>query len=112
VHTGGWLASRRDNTSLCEFRGVQCASDERTLTGLALDYNNLTGTLPSELNLPWLSSLDLTGNRLTGDLPPWLGSLTTLTELYLGGNLFTGTVPNLERLQHLLYLCVRQPAAA
>ena len=39
------------------WRGVTCSSDNATVVGLDLRNNNLTGTLPQELNLPSLVSL-------------------------------------------------------
>ena len=38
-------------------------------------------------------TLDLHGNNLTGEIPPEIGNLTNLTELYLGGNQLTGEIP-------------------
>ena len=40
-----------------------------------------------------LTTLDLRGNRLTGDVPAELGWLERLTELRLAGNALTGCIP-------------------
>ena len=37
--------------------------------------------------------LKLSDNRLTGEIPSILGSLSRLTELQMGGNLFSGAIP-------------------
>ena len=53
--------------------------------------------------------LNLTDNQLNGEIPPELGSLTSLTALYLGGNQLSGAIPpalgNLANLEvlHLSY---------
>ena len=58
------------------------------LTSLDLSGNRLT-ELPEWLgNLTALTSLDLSGNGLTS-LPEWLGNLTALTRLDLSGNQLT-----------------------
>ncbi len=53
----------------------------------------------------WLVTLDLSENNLTEQLPPELGNLTQLQELYLFYNSLTGTIPpefgNLMQLQVL-----------
>ena len=44
-------------------------------------------------NLKALTSLDLSGNQLSGSIPAQLGRLTALTDLTLANNDFTGCVP-------------------
>jgi len=54
--------------------------------GLQLPYNNLRGTLPSELSaLTELRTLNLKFNPLTGSIPPALIAVETLQELSLDG---------------------------
>ena len=74
-------------------------------SALVLSNNNLTGTIPPEIgNLTQLSELWLYGNRLTGTIPEEIGNLTNLTVLNLGDNNFSGPVPNalsaLTNLEH------------
>jgi Leucine-rich repeat (LRR) protein len=59
---------------------------------LDLSGNKLSGPLPPKLELPFLQNMDLSGNSLSGQLPanltaPYLGSLV------LHNNHFTGTIP-------------------
>ena len=69
-----WLSDR----PLGEWHGVT-TDEEGRVTGLGLESNNLTGTIPPELgSLTNLASLNLAANQLTGPLPR---SLTGLTEL-------------------------------
>ena len=96
-----WLSGR----PIREWHDVVNDVDGR-VTGLWLDYNGLTGTIPAELSsLSNLERLDLGDNQLTGTIPPELGRLSNLERLDLGGNQLTGTIPvelgspfNLERL--------------
>ena len=76
--------------------GVSNRADRnpRHVTMLQLPENNLTGELPPELgNLGSLSILDLRGNSLTGQIPAELGNLH-LNILRLSGNRFTGCMPD------------------
>jgi len=71
------------------------ASNARVLLFFSLKSNGLSGTLPLELvNLSKkLTELDLSGNRLEGNLPPEWGNLTNLQWLYLSGNQLRGNIP-------------------
>lgn len=76
---------------------------------ISLCYNNLTGTLPVELeNLTELQILSIYYNDINGPVLPQLGSLSKLTYLDLDGNNFSGTIPpelgNLSQLR-TLWLC-------
>ena len=69
---------------------------------LMVDYNDLTGTIPSELgNLDQLSGwLSLEGNQLHGTIPSSFARLTNATWIYLNGNELTGSADFLcEALQ-------------
>ena len=76
-----------------------------SLGGLYLHRNDLTGSIPSELGqLTRLRRLWLDRNDLTGTIPPELGSMSNLGTLNLHTNRLSGTIPtqlaNLSRLQH------------
>eukprot|EP00253_Pinus_taeda_P010068 PITA_10068 len=79
------------------------------LRELVLYSNNLTGRLSSSIGQlsKTISMLDLGFNDVTGEIPPHIGNLTSLTYLNLEKNHFSGAIPSsLNRLQRLerLYL--------
>ena len=76
------------------------------LNSLSLDDNSLSGSIPAELgSLVKLTRLSLNNNRLTGTIPPELANLTNLTRLYLSGNSLEGSIPaELENLTNLIAL--------
>ena len=53
-----------------------------------------------------LTELDLGSNQLTGTIPPELGQLTQLTRLYIGRNPLEGNLPSLANLKKLTVLGV------
>ena len=76
------------------------------VTALVLNSNRMTGTLPPELgDLSQLRQLWLQGNALTTPIPPDIGSLKNLEHLLLHANSLTGPIPgflaNLTNLTHL-----------
>ena len=69
------------------------------LTYVALDNNQLTGSLPTSLYaLTRLSTLRLSGNALTGTLSSAISELQTLQRLFLDYNGLTGRFP----INHIL----------
>ncbi|KAJ6976477.1 receptor-like protein 9DC3 [Populus alba x Populus x berolinensis] len=76
------------------------------LTSLDLSSNNFSGQIPSSLgNLVNLSNLDLSNNQLVGPIHSQLNTLSNLKYLYLSNNLFDGTIPSfLFALPYLQYL--------
>ena len=65
----------------------------KTLVGLGLENNRLSGAIPPELGrLTRLQYLDLSHNRLSGTIPPELGRLTCLQYLDLSHNRLSGTI--------------------
>jgi len=95
-----------------------------------LSYNQFTGAVPtSYITFSYLELLDLASNQLTsfpsafasmtwlkdlrlsynpfppGPVPSWIGQMSGLTILLMGGNNFTGTIPaSLGNLHNLIYL--------
>lgn len=65
------------------------------VTGLQLQFNNLTGTLPESLfdKLINLTSIDLSHNSISGTIPTTLGKLRNVQVLHLNHNLLSGTIP-------------------
>ncbi|XP_021801083.1 probable LRR receptor-like serine/threonine-protein kinase At1g07650 [Prunus avium] len=108
----------------CSFSGNVCHIQSMFLTGQELDgvlppalvkltylkqvnlgQNYLSGSIPHEWTSTKLEFLVLSVNNLSGSIPGYLGSITTLRALALESNLFSGTVPpelgklvNLEKL--------------
>jgi Leucine-rich repeat (LRR) protein len=78
----------------CHWEGVKCTPSNDHVIKLALDGHNLEGTLPPELGqLSQLEELYLDNNQLTGMIPPELGLLSKLKELNLDDNQLTGDIP-------------------
>jgi len=64
------------------------------LKGLYVQDNNLSGTIPNEIeNARFLSFLRMEQNFLKGTIPSEIGNLANLKELWLFRNTFTGTLP-------------------
>ena len=85
-----WLSDR----PIGEWSRVSTDGDGR-VTGLWLDGNQLSGSIPSELgNLTNLRTLSLSNNQLSGSIPSELGSLAKLEVLWLDGNQLSGSIPS------------------
>ncbi|XVF27426.1 hypothetical protein REPUB_Repub14bG0105700 [Reevesia pubescens] len=56
-------------------------------------YNYLSGPIPPEWASMQLEFISLFGNRLSGNIPTYLGNITSLTYLDLEANEFSGEVP-------------------
>ncbi|KAE8715015.1 putative LRR receptor-like serine/threonine-protein kinase RFK1 [Hibiscus syriacus] len=63
------------------------------LRGIDFAYNYLNGTIPSEWASMNLTFISLLVNRLSGEIPKYLGKITTLTYLNLEANQFLGPLP-------------------
>lgn len=59
---------------------------------LFLNYNYISGTVTGLGRMSGLVEIHLTGNRLHGELPPFLGS-RFVEVIALGKNLFSGSIP-------------------
>ncbi len=104
IDNTNWLTDNPVST----WKGVFVVQDRRVVW-LDLRENNLVGTLPSEIgDLTGLRTLRLQSNRLTsetGEIPTVLSQLTSLNELNLSGNLYTGMIPvALSKLTNLTRL--------
>ena len=100
-----WLT----NEALSAWHGVTTDLDGR-VTGLFLNDNQLTGTIPVELgNLGNLQTLNLSQNTLSGEIPEELGNLANLQDLTLWVNTLSGEIPvELGNLGNLLRLDLAQ----
>ena len=96
-----WLSDQH----VGEWSGVTVDEDGR-VTELDLSRQRLTGEIPSDLGaLANLRRLNLGDNDLSGEIPIELGDLANLESLYLAGNQLAGKVPdelaNLTNLEGL-----------
>lgn len=109
-----WNLSKRWNTessavSRNNWEGVTFDDDGHVLK-LSLSGKNLIGTIPAEIfTLPYLRELDLSGNRLSGNLEKVITdkvSADSLRSINLGNNQITGYIPKgvglLKKLNSLL----------
>ena len=55
-----------------------------SLEELALEDNDLIGSIPTELGSTGLKLIELSNNKLTGPIPTELGLLTTLEDIIVG----------------------------
>ena len=98
-----WLS----DAPLEEWHGVT-TDDSGGVTELRLSHNRLSGNIPAKLgSLSNLKVLELSHNQLSGEIPPELGSLPNLEELAISGTQLSGEIPpELGRFPNLevLYL--------
>lgn len=67
----------------------------KSLTGLDLSHNNLSGSIPSNIwsLLQYVTSLDLSFNNFSGGIPLSLANCSFLNDLKLDNNRLTGNIP-------------------
>ena len=63
------------------------------LEQLLLSHNNLIGSIPRVAYPFKLTTIDLSHNLLSGEIPPLLGNLSFFQYLDLSNNNFTGNIP-------------------
>ncbi|KAM7464575.1 hypothetical protein LguiA_032696 [Lonicera macranthoides] len=81
----------------------------RSLQNLDLSGNSLSGPIPPQICnwLPYLVTLDLSGNRLSGSIPIEMVNCKFLNTLILSNNMLSGSIPfELGRLDRLKRLSV------
>ncbi|XP_022741989.1 probable LRR receptor-like serine/threonine-protein kinase At4g36180 [Durio zibethinus] len=61
-------------------------------------------SLPNNVELSSLEVFDISNNRIEGEIPSWIGNLTSLQILSLNKNLFKGQFPCKEKLLSMEYL--------
>jgi uncharacterized repeat protein (TIGR02543 family) len=103
----GWTNSTNWNGPLgteCTWYGVSCDSLKTHVTAVALNNNNLSGTLPGLSGLTYLQSFSAFSNQLTGRIPPFTG--LNLQYFSVENNRLTGPIPPLNCLINLQYFAV------
>ncbi len=99
----GWTTKTNWNGAVgteCTWYGVTCLGG--VVTGLLLGGNQLTGSLPPNLNgLINLQIFYANSNQLTGSIPS-LSGLSNLQRFEINSNQLTGSIPSLTGLSNLL----------
>ena len=93
----GWKQTNRPCTS---WYGVTCENNH--VKSIELYNNRLWGNLP-DLQLPYLTTLNLSSNHLNGSIPNFTG-LGNVQDLNLKLNQLGGNIPDFTNLPHLQHL--------
>ncbi|KAI3782375.1 hypothetical protein L2E82_12420 [Cichorium intybus] len=73
---------------------LNCSNDTPPrITSLYLDGFELSGELPDISSMDALQIIDLHNNSLDGEIPSYLGTITSLQQLNLADNDFSGPIP-------------------
>lgn len=92
----GWAEGQiGENCDPCTWYGIGCDNNGRVIS-LILDNNALAGTIP-DLNLPFLSQLELGFNQLEGEIPDFSG-LPALQRFRAMDNQLTGSLPDFSNM--------------
>ncbi|BBM97323.1 protein MpRGI-like [Marchantia polymorpha subsp. ruderalis] len=110
----GCLANWTDSVPVCSWYGVACSrvggggseKSRQRVTGIQLGECGMTGVFSAAIaKLPYLETVELFSNNLSGTIPPELGSLSRLKAFVIGENRLTGEIPssltNCTRLERL-----------
>ena len=91
-------------------RGIILCTDDRLVQSIHISGNNLTGIIPPELGvLEDLLQLTLSNNLITGTIPEEFYDLAALQILYLPDNPLSGTLStNIGRLSNLFLLWIAE----
>ena len=83
------------DTAISAWDGITVVGTPQRVTKLKLANKRLNGSIQSCLGRMYsgLTHLDLSGNSLTGEIPPELGEMPNLESLKLSGNNFTECIP-------------------
>ncbi|GER28212.1 leucine-rich receptor-like protein kinase family protein [Striga asiatica] len=100
------LASWKDSTEHCTWRGVTCDSSRRHVTALDISGLGLVGTLSPDIGqLRFLVNLSAASNAISGPIPPQISDIPGLRYLNLSNNVFNLSFPpQLYRLGNLQVL--------
>ncbi|KAL0857773.1 hypothetical protein Bca101_062927 [Brassica carinata] len=91
--TESWM----NNSDCCNWEGITCSAKSGEVIGLDLSCSYLSGQFNSSSslqNLHSLTTLDLSNNRFSGQIPSSIGNLSHLTSLNLSNNQILGQIPS------------------
>lgn len=94
-----WFESWNLEESMDNWVGV-IINEEGRVSIIDMQENRVFGTLPADLNLPFLEELKLHSNELNGSLPDFSG-FPNLVRLELSRNKFTGSIPDFSNMPKL-----------
>jgi LRR receptor-like serine/threonine-protein kinase FLS2 len=95
-----WAESSMNN--FCNWTGITCDKENQNVVALNLQNKSLEGEIPVWLrSMVTLTDLDLSDNQLSGSIPPCLGDITTLRSLNVSHNRLSGPIPNKGVFQNL-----------
>ena len=102
IDNSGWLG---EEGTECSWWGVTC-DEQGSVIVINLSGNQLTGSIPPEIgNLVKLENLLLYNNQLSGSIPSEIGNLVNLYNLSLSSNQLSGSIPSgIVNLVNLGYL--------
>ena len=100
------MLSWNDNTHFCNWEGVLCrVKNPHRVTSLNLSGRGLVGNIsPSIGNLTFLRYLLLPNNGFMGPIPPTLGHLRRIRHIYLSNNTHQGEIPEFANCSNLKVL--------
>ncbi|XP_074279577.1 uncharacterized protein LOC141604913 [Silene latifolia] len=97
-----FLASWNESNSVCEFTGVSCDPETRSVSSILINNVSLTGPLsPSLCKLQGLTKLALTSTFITRRIPVELSQCRNLRVLNLTINKLVGEIPDFSGLGNL-----------
>ena len=95
------LRAPQNNASINVTQLSALTALQQTLEYIDMSGNPLTGSIPPDLYLPQLQHLNLQHGQITGSLPASLFGATSLKLVALEGNRFSGSIPDLDNLTEL-----------
>ncbi|KAL5786264.1 hypothetical protein ACOSQ2_008656 [Xanthoceras sorbifolium] len=91
-----FLSNWNSTTTICKWIGITCKNSSSHVSAVELSAKNISGKISSSIfRLPYVETINLSSNRLSGEIPHDLfSSSTSLRYLNLSNNNFTGPIPS------------------
>ncbi|KAI5345588.1 hypothetical protein L3X38_013465 [Prunus dulcis] len=104
-HLGGYISGHYDDEASLTWKGFRAEfkSNLGLLKSIDLSSNKLTGEIPSEISYLELEVLDLSRNQINGRIPTSLSWIARLAKLDLSENNLFGKIPIGTQLQSFEY---------